>query len=151
MSQSSTSDASHHHLIDTGKGGFDLEDLGHLLPGMAEIMPLVAERIWKCYYAGRAQNRKLASFQLKEAINLMHKAEFLRPKYAENMDAFLAKEVASVQRSIDGDDWDTFEITFTAMVEAANGYHELYEKPYLRWRIPDGPPPDLDMTAGMGR
>jgi hypothetical protein len=32
------------------------------------------------------------------------------------------------------------------MVEQANGYHDLYDKPFLRWTIPAEPPPDLDMT-----
>ena len=79
----------HEHVIDTGKGNFRLDELGHLMPGMAEIMPLIGERIWKCYYAGRAQNQPLARFQLKEAVNLMEKGAFLRPKYAENMDVFI--------------------------------------------------------------
>jgi hypothetical protein len=28
----------------------------------------------------------------------------------------------------------------------ANAYHELKEKPYIRWKLPDAPPPDLDLT-----
>ena len=32
------------------------------------------------------------------------------------------------------------------MVDEANRYHDVYKKPFLRWRIPDQPPPDLDMT-----
>jgi hypothetical protein len=102
------STADHEHIIDTGKGTFSLDDLGHLMPGMAEIMPLVGARIWKCYYAGKAENRALARFQLKEAVNLMEKGD--------------------------------------AMVSAANAYHEVYDKEFLRWKVPDQPPPDLDMT-----
>ena len=136
----------HDHVIDTGKGTFSLEDLGPLMPGMAEVMPLVGARFWKCYYAGQARNRPLAAFQLKEAVNLMEKGAFLRPKYAENMDKFINEELAVVRKAIDSDDWDTFEAAFQAMVDAANAYHDVYEKPYLRWKIPDTPPPDLDMT-----
>jgi hypothetical protein len=141
----------HEHIIDTGKGTFPLDHLGLLLPGMAEIMPLVGARIWKCYYAGRAGNRKLAAFQLKEAVGLMEKAAYLRPKYNENMETFIGKEVAAVRSAVDAEDWDRFETAFAAMVDAANAYHDVYEKPFLRWRIPDMPPPDLDMTAGLGR
>ena len=138
--------AEHHHIIDTGKGTFSLEDLGPLMPGMAEVMPLVGARIWKCYYAGKARNRPLAAFQLKEAVNLMEKGAFLRPKYAENMDKFISEELAVVRKAIDSEDWETFESAFQAMVDAANAYHDLYDKPYLRWKIPEVPPPDLDMT-----
>ena len=44
----------HDHTIVTGKGAFELSELGRLMPGMAEIMPLVGERMWKCWYAGQA-------------------------------------------------------------------------------------------------
>lgn len=135
----------HTHLVDTGKGHFTLDQLGPLMPGMAELMPLVGQRIWKCYYAGKERNRPLAAFQLKEAVNLMEKAAFLRPKYSDNMDTFIATEVAAVKRAIEAEDWDAFEIAFAAMVDAANAYHDLYDKPYLRWKVPDAPPPDLDM------
>ena len=127
-------------------GSFALSDLGSLLPGMAEIMPLVGERIWKCYYAGKARNRVLAAFQLKEAVNLMEKGAFLRPKYVDNMDKFINEEVAAVRKAIDSEDWDAFEVAFAAMVDSANAYHELYDKGYLRWKTPSEPPPDLDMT-----
>ena len=136
----------HDHLIETGKGEFNLSDLGPLMPGMAEIMPLVGGRIWKCYYAGKAGNRELARFQLKEAVNLMEKGAFLRPKYVENMDKFINEEVAVVKKAIESEDWDGFETAFHAMVDAANCYHDVYDKPYLRWKIPEMPPPDLDLT-----
>ena len=134
------------HIIDTGKGTFTLDELGPLMPGMAEIMPLVGERIWKCYYAGKAENQPLARFQLKEAVNLMQKGAFLRPKYTENMDKFIATEVEAVRKAIETEDWDAFEGAFADMVSQANAYHDLYDKSFLRWRIPDAPPPDLDMT-----
>ncbi len=141
------SEADHDHEIAIKGGSFSLSDLGHLLPGMAEIMPLVGERIWKCYYAGKAKNRALAKFQLKEAVNLMEKGSILRPKYTENMDKFIAGPVAALTKIIDSEDWDAFDKAFSVMVDDANGYHELYEKSYLRWKLPDSPPPDLDLTA----
>lgn len=139
-------ESDHDHQIDTGKGTFQLTELGHLMPGMAEIMPLIGARIWKCYYAGQAKNRPLARFQLKEAVNLMEKGAFLRPKYAENMDKFISEEVASVNKAIESEDWDAFDKAFVAMVDAANAYHDLYDKPFLQWKVPDAPPPDLDMN-----
>jgi hypothetical protein len=138
--------ADHEHIIDTGKGTFSLDDLGPLMPGMAEIMPQVGARIWKCYYAGKAGNVPLAKFQLKEAINLMEKGAFLRPKYEENMAKFIAEECEAVRKAIESEDWDGFEDAFQAMVDAANAYHDVYDKSFLRWKVPDTPPPDLDMT-----
>jgi hypothetical protein len=137
----------HEHVLDTGKGEFTLDDLGPLLPGMAEIMPLVGSRVWKCYYAGQARNRPLARFQLNEAVNLLEKGAFLRPKYADSVTAFVEEEMAAVREAIEAEDWKGFEEAFDAMVAAANAYHDLYDKSFLRWKLPADPPPDLDLTA----
>ena len=88
----------------------------------------------------------MARFQLKEAVNLMEKGAFLRPKYADNMAKFIDEEVAAVSKAIESEDWAAFDTAFDAMVSAANAYHEVYDKEFLRWKVPDQPPPDLDMT-----
>jgi hypothetical protein len=141
-----STEADHDHPIKIKGGSFDLSDLGHLLPGMAEIMPLVGGRIWKCYYAGKARNRTLAAFQLSEAVNLMEKGAILRPKYTEDMDKFVSEIVAKLRGCIDSEDWDGFEQVFAEMVDQANAYHEKYDKGFLRWKVPSEPPPDLDFT-----
>ncbi len=126
----------HDHIVDTGKSELTLDELGHIQPGLARIMPEIAVRIWKCYYAGKAGNQPLARFQLKEAVNLMEMGAFVRPKYEENMTKFIAEDVEQVKQAIEAKDWD----------DQANSYHELYDKEFLRWKIPEYPPPDLDMT-----
>jgi hypothetical protein len=137
----------HDHEITIKGGSFELSDLGHLLPGMAEIMPLVGERIWKCYYAGKAGNARLARFQLSEAVNLMEKGSILRPKYSEDIDEFVAGIVANVRTCIETEDWSGFEAAYAQMIDQANAYHEKYDKGFLRWQLPTEPPKDLDLTA----
>jgi hypothetical protein len=136
----------HDHVIDTGKSHLSLEELGHVQPGMARIMPEVGARIWKCFYAGKAKNKPLARFQLKEAVNLMEIGVLLRPKYTDNMYKFIEEQVEVVKQAIEAEEWDKFEAAFHEMVDQANAYHELYDKEFLRWKIPDEPPPDLDLT-----
>ena len=136
----------HDHVIDTGKSHLSLEELGHVQPGMARIMPEVGARIWKCFYAGKAKNKPLARFQLKEAVNLMEIGVLLRPKYIDNMYKFIEEQVEVVKQAIEAEEWDKFEAAFHEMVDSANAYHEVYDKEFLRWKIPDEPPPDLDMT-----
>ena len=136
----------HDHIIDTGKSKLTLEELGAVQPGMARVMPEVGQRIWKCYYAGKAHNKPLARFQLKEAVNLMEMGVLLRPKYTDNMYKFIEEQVETVKQAIESEDWDKFEAAFHEMIDQANAYHELYDKPFLRWKIPEMPPPDLDMT-----
>jgi hypothetical protein len=136
----------HDHDVTIKGGSFALSDLGYLLPGMAEIMPLIGERIWKCYYAGLARNKALARFQLSEAVNLMEKGAILRPKYGEDMGTFISERVGAIGSCIESGDWDGFESEFSVMIESAKGYHEKYDKGFLRWKIPDQAPADLDMT-----
>jgi hypothetical protein len=128
-------------------GSFALADLGELLPGLAEIMPLVGGRIWKCYYAGKAKNQKLAAFQLKEAVNLLEKGAVLRPKYEDDVEEFVSGTMATIKAAIDTEDWATFESEFAVMIDQANAYHEKYDKGFLRWQMPEDAPPDLDLTA----
>jgi hypothetical protein len=77
----------------------------------------------------------------------MEKGAILRPKYTEKMEEFLSESVAAVSKCIESEDWDGFETAFSSMVEQANANHEFYDKGFLRWKIPDQPPPDLDLTA----
>lgn len=136
----------HDHVVNTGKSQLTLDELGYVQPGMARIMPEIGARIWKCYYAGKAKNKPLARFQLAEAITLMKVGVMLRPKYTDNMKKFIEEHIHVVRQAIDDEDWDGFESAFHAMVASANEYHEIYNKGYLRWKIPSEPPPDLDMT-----
>jgi hypothetical protein len=136
----------HDHIIDTGKSQLTLEELGAVQPGMARVMPEVGARIWKCFYAGKAKNKPLARFQLKEAVNLMEMGVLLRPKYTDNMYKFIEEQVEVVKAAIEDEDWGKFEAAFHEMVDCANAYHEVYDKPFLKWKIPDMPPPDMDMT-----
>ena len=142
----------HDHEIAIKGGSFSLSDLGALLPGMAEIMPLVGERIHKCYYAGKAHNNVLARFQLSEAVNLMEKGAILRPKYPENMEKFISESVARGPRDcIEDEDWDGSRRRFATMIEQANANHEFYDKSFLRWKMPEQPPADLDLTPPSRR
>lgn len=134
-------------VVDTGKGRkMTLDQLGRILPGLARIMPEVGARTWKLYYAGRAGNWPLARFQLSETITLIELGGFMRPKYENALARFVEEDLGPVRRAIDDRDVDAFEEAFHRMVERANAYHEQYGKGYLRWKVPDSPPPDLDIT-----
>ena len=137
---------SEEHTIDTGKGSFSLDELGPLLPGVSELMPKIGARMWRCFYAGMARNKPLARFELKEAVNLLQKCAFLEPRYADQMENFLEEELTWVSEIIEDEEWDRFEEAFRRMVNRANVYHHLFERPFLWWKIPDEPPPDLDVT-----
>ena len=133
-------------VVNTGKSTLTLDELGSIQPGMARIMPEIGVRIWKCYYAAQARNWPLARFQLKEAVNLMQVGVIVRPKYTDNMMLFIEEQCEAVMTAIGAKDLDAFNAAYATMVEQANAYHALYDKPWLRWKTPDMPPPDLDLT-----
>lgn len=152
MTEEQEIDASHRPgqhpeiLVDNGARKMTLDELGRTQPGMGRLMPEVGARVWKAYYAAEAQNWPMARFQLKEAVGLMELGAFVRPKYDRTMTRFLEDDLAPVAAAIENGDWPAFERAFAVMVERANYYHEVFNKGFIRWRLPDTPPPDLDLT-----
>jgi hypothetical protein len=133
-------------FVDNGARKLSLDELGRTQAGMGRLMPEVGARVWKLWYAAEAANWPLAKYELEEAVSLMELGAFVRPKYDRTMTRFLADDLAPVAQAIDGADWAAFVTAFDRMVEAANGYHGVFNKGFIRWRLPDHPPPDLDLT-----
>jgi hypothetical protein len=129
----------------TGKSELTIEDIAMLQPGLARIMPEVGQRTWKLYYAAKAGNWPLAKFQYKEVRGLFEMGAITRPKHAEALNEFMEQGWKEVGDAVDRKDFEAFEAAFHRSIEAANAYHELKEKPYLIWKLPDAPPPDLQM------
>jgi hypothetical protein len=129
-----------------GKKSLTIEDLATIQPGLARIMPEIGARTWKLYYAAKAGNWPLAKFQWKETIGLFELGGFMRPKHEDAINQYLAENWSTLEKPIADQDFAAFEKAFNECVDMANAYHELKEKPYLRWKLPDHPPPDLDLT-----
>lgn len=129
----------------TGKSELTIEDIAMLQPGLARIMPEVGQRTWKLYYAAKAGNWPLAKFQFKEVAGLMEMGAITRPKHAEALNEFLGDMWKKVGEAVGNKDFAAFDDAFQKAIEAANAYHEVKEKPYLIWKLPDTPPPDLVM------
>lgn len=130
----------------TGHREMTMKELGGIQPGLGRIMPDIGQRTWKLYYAAKAGNWPLARFQWKEIRELMKLGAFTRPKYEEDLKKFLEEEWSGVGAAIEKQDFEAFGRAFHESIERANVYHELKGKPYLRWKLPDMPPPDLDLT-----
>jgi hypothetical protein len=122
------------------------EDLAAMQPGLARLMPEIGNRFWKLYYAAQAKNWPLAKFQLKEAKKLMEIGALTRPKYERDLRKFIEKRVTPMMAALESENLETFNEAFERSVEQANAYHELYDKPFLRWKVPAQAPPDLDLT-----
>jgi hypothetical protein len=133
-------------LVDNGARSLTLDQLGRTQPGMGRLMPEVGARIWKTWYAAQARNWVLARYELMEAVDVMELGAFVRPKYERAMIMFLEDDLDPVRVAIEGRDWDAFDAAYRRMVDRANAYHEQFNKGFIRWRLPDTPPPDLDLT-----
>src|SRR5439155_7583773 len=129
-------------LVDNGARLLTLDQLGLTQPGMGRLMPEVGARAWKLWYAAEAGNWELALYELSEAVQLMELGAFVRPKYERAMVMFLEDDVDPVRLAIEERDWEGFERGFQRMVERANAYHEQFNKGFIRWRLPEMPPPD---------
>ncbi len=129
----------------SGKNSMTIEDMAVVQPGLARIMPEIGMRTWKLYYAAKLGNWPMAKFQYKEIVGLFELGAFMRPKHEAAINQYLAENWKPLEATIADRDFAAFEQAFSAAVDAANAYHELKEKPYIYWKLPDGPPPDLDL------
>ncbi|HET9092818.1 MAG TPA: hypothetical protein VFN50_10435 [Acidimicrobiales bacterium] len=136
----------HTHLVDNGKARITLDQLAAIQPGMARLMVEIADRMWKCYHAGKARNRPLARYELSEATKILKASVVVRPKYTESVEQFVAGELAFLRAVVESERWEEFEAAFDAVVSATNRYHEEYDKAFLVWKVPAEPPRDLDLT-----
>jgi hypothetical protein len=134
----------------SGKNSMTIEDMAAIQPGLARIMPEIGARTWKLYYAAKALNWPMAKFQYKEIIGLFEMGAFMRPKHEAAINQYIAENWKPLEDPIAKKDWPAFEKAYNAAIEAANAYHELKEKPYIYWKTPDTPPPDLDLRPRPG-
>jgi hypothetical protein len=124
------------------------EELTRLQPGLARLMPEIANRFWRAVYAARAGNWRLARWQLSEMNKLFHLCTITRPKYADDIAEYLHEEVEPLLLAIQAEDLVTFERGAAEAVEAANELHRRWEKGFIVWRLPESAPPDLDLRVG---
>ena len=130
----------------SGHREMSLEDVAVIQPGLGRIMPDIGTRTWKLYYAAKAGHWALAKFQAKEIRGLMELGAFTRPKYEDNLNQFLQENWKPIEDAIAKEDFAAFDALFHKAVEAANAYHELRDKWFIKWKLPSQPPPDLDLT-----
>ncbi|MPZ48411.1 MAG: hypothetical protein GEU75_03705 [Dehalococcoidia bacterium] len=125
---------------------FNAEELSRFVPGLGTLMPEIGTRTWKLYYAAKEGNWAMAEFQAAEIRGLMMTGATTRPAYESDLKSFIAEQVNKVREAALKKDFAEFETAFQAMVAEANSYHDGAGRPYIVWKLPDYPPPDLDFT-----
>jgi len=132
-------------VFSSGKNNMTIEDMAVIQPGLARIMPEIGARTWKLYYAAKFENWPMANFQYKEIKGLFELGAFMRPKHEDAINQYLAENWKTLEAPLAAKDFAGFEKAFNECIDMANAYHELKEKPYIRWQLPGSPPPDMDL------
>ena len=142
--------ADHMHVVSNGKRELTLDELALMQPGMDRLMAEVGPRAHRLYYAAKAGNWRLADYFFKSLVKQLRLCATSRPKYDEDMTAYLEDDCAPVLKAIRSRDLPAFESSYGQMIDRANHYHEVFGKPYIKWVTPASPPEDLDLSAGAG-
>jgi hypothetical protein len=124
----------------------ELEQLTALQPGLARLMPEIGARYWKAFYAAQAANWPLTAWQLREMRKLLRLCEITRPKYTDDIEEWLADDFDPLMAAVEAHDFETFEKRYHESVDFANELHRRWQKEWIVWKLPDTPPPDLDLT-----
>ena len=130
----------------SGFARFTLDELATLQPGLTILMPLVGERYWKLYYAARAENWDMALYQAQQVRELMETGIITRPEHSKDLQAFLEGYLELIEEAIEEQDWDVFEEAYSDGIIGSKMYHDKNDRSYIRWKLPDYPPPGLDMS-----
>jgi hypothetical protein len=125
----------------------ELEELTSIQPGLARLMPEIGARMWKCFYAVQAKNWPMAEWQLSEMAKLLRLCTVTRPKYGTDLRAFIQEDIEPMRNALQARDTLRFRAAFFDAIDAANDYHRRWKKPWIVWKLPSMPPPDLDLTA----
>ncbi len=132
----------------TKHGPITVDELAGVAPGMADLMETFARRYWTLYYAAKGVNWELARYEWLEGRKLLEASTTTRPKYAEDVRAFLAGPYAELGAALDQEAWSAVEGSYHAAVRESDRYHEKYAKPFIRFRLPSRPPDGLDLGPG---
>lgn len=134
--------------VSTPHGELTLEEIAELLPNTGELMQSVGTTWWKCAHAARGGNWPLAAYFARRARGLLRKLATVRPKYAGDVAAYEDERIGPVLAACERQDAAMFESAYARAVDTANELHVKWGKSYIRWRLPDEAPQDLDLTPG---
>lgn len=130
----------------TKHGALSVDQIAAMQPGMARLMDELSRRYWTLFYAAKAKNWELASYMLKESEKTLKTAAVARPKYADDIAAFVRETLGPIGKAIESSDWSAFEKAYRRGISESDRLHDKYNKSFLRFRLPDHPPEWFDLA-----
>ena len=111
-------------------------------------MPTLEERFSAALH-NTARNWRLADYFYRSMVKQLRLCATSRPKYDEEMTAYLDRDCIPVRDAIKAGDLAAFDVAYKRLVERANELHGVFGKPWIRWVTPATAPEELDFTAGV--
>lgn len=142
-------ESSHTHVVNNGKRDLTIDELAATQPGLDRLMAELGPRMHRLYFAGVAENWRLAEYFYKSVVKQLKLCAFSRPKYETPIMTYIRDDCEPVRLAIRAQDPEAFAAAYGSMVRRANDYHAEWGKPYLRWVCPASAPEDLDFRAGL--
>lgn len=136
----------HTHAPSNGKVELTLEQLALMQPGVARLMLEVGNRFSRGYHAAKAENVRLAKFQLSEGMKVLRICGVVQPRYADAIAQFNDEHVMAMRDLLDAKDWGRLDEAWAALTAEVNRWHEEFAHGFLVWKVDPNPPGDLDLT-----
>ena len=106
--------------------GDQINVLGDLAPGAAEVMFVVGQRLNTLAMAGKKQNWELAAFEAEEIEEAFDRLMITRPGMATDLEAFLTGSLEPVITAVTNHDKTAFATARDTMVAACTTCHQTY-------------------------
>src|SRR5207245_9120018 len=121
----------------TKHGALTVDEIAAMQPGMARLMDELSRRYWTLFYAAKARNWELASYMAKEAQKILKTASVARPKYSDDIAAFVRDTFGSITAAIESKDWSAFEKAYRKGISECDRLQDKYNKSFLELALPD--------------
>ncbi len=126
--------------ITTSHGNLTLQQIAEIQPGLGTVMMEYANRFWSMYYAAKSSNWDLASYQMKEALEIQEVGETTRPGRAAALKAFEASILVPLNNTINAKDFSAFQTAYNTTVDGCNGCHAAAGFAFIKYSLPPNPP-----------
>ncbi len=126
--------------IKTSSGNLTLTQLAEIQPGLGTVMIEYGTRFYTMYYAAKNGNWDLASYQLKEALEIQEVGETTRPARASRLKALESTYLDPLNNTINAKNFSTFQTAYNNTVGGCNGCHAASGFPYIKYTLPSSPP-----------
>jgi hypothetical protein len=132
--------------VKTKHGELTLEQLAEVQPGLARLMKEIGDRFHVLYHAAKGGNWKLAEHEQKVSISILKVGATLRPKYHQDITAFIQSHLEPLGETIKAKDWKRFEHAYKSAVDETNKLHEKYGYGFIRYTLAKDPPSYYDLS-----